>query len=153
MSARFCPAGRLEEDSLLAALQWQEPDVGPVPFLKSTRSFFQLFCHLRLCSLLQGGKPARGAGSCAGFSEKAQEMVELPAGQNPLPSYRRGPWASGGLPEWILQGLFTLLWPGQVKVSISLVHPSEGIRVLQYLQEKKPDRVLFQEPLPVREDF
>lgn len=38
---------------------------------------------------------------------------------------------------------FTLLWPGRVRVSISLVHPSEGIRVLQYLQEAKPDRVYF----------
>ncbi|KAI5948550.1 NXPE family member 3 [Manis javanica] len=27
---------RMEEDSLLAAFQWQVPDVGPVPFLKST---------------------------------------------------------------------------------------------------------------------
>lgn len=38
---------------------------------------------------------------------------------------------------------FTLLWPGEVKVSVSLVHPSEAVQVLQRLREERPDRVYF----------
>ncbi|XP_032894237.1 NXPE family member 3-like [Amblyraja radiata] len=36
---------------------------------------------------------------------------------------------------------FTLSWPGKVQVSVSLIHPSEGIKVLKRLREERPDRI------------
>ncbi|XP_043926894.1 NXPE family member 3 isoform X2 [Protopterus annectens] len=39
--------------------------------------------------------------------------------------------------------IFTILWEGIVKVSVLLVHPSEGIKVLKRLRDEKPDRVFF----------
>ncbi|XP_032888603.1 NXPE family member 3-like isoform X3 [Amblyraja radiata] len=36
---------------------------------------------------------------------------------------------------------FTLSWPGKVQVSLSLIHPSEGIEVLKRLREERSDRV------------
>nr|XP_048672498.1 NXPE family member 3 isoform X3 [Caretta caretta] len=46
------------------------------------------------------------------------------------------------------ESLFAAIqWPnpplGDVRVSVSLVHPSEGIQVLQRLREERPDRVFF----------
>lgn len=38
---------------------------------------------------------------------------------------------------------FTLLWPGRVNVSVTLVHSSEAIQILQHLRQEKPDRVYF----------
>ncbi|XP_032890403.1 NXPE family member 3-like [Amblyraja radiata] len=39
---------------------------------------------------------------------------------------------------------FTLSWPGKVQVSVSLVHPSEGVKVLKRLREERPDRIYMQ---------
>ncbi|KAG2457366.1 NXPE3 protein, partial [Polypterus senegalus] len=38
---------------------------------------------------------------------------------------------------------FSLLWPGEVHISIILVHPSEAVQVLKRLREERPDRVYF----------
>lgn len=40
--------------------------------------------------------------------------------------------------------LFPLLWPGVVRVKITMVHPSEAVAVLRRLQKEHPDRVIFQ---------
>ncbi|XP_007893964.2 NXPE family member 3 [Callorhinchus milii] len=39
---------------------------------------------------------------------------------------------------------FTLFWSGKVKVSVSLVHPSEAIQVLKRIRDERPDKVYFQ---------
>ncbi|MBN3303560.1 NXPE3 protein, partial [Amia calva] len=38
---------------------------------------------------------------------------------------------------------FALLWPGEVRVSVTLVHSSEAVQVLKRLREEHPDRVYF----------
>ncbi|XP_072901364.1 NXPE family member 3-like isoform X3 [Hemitrygon akajei] len=38
---------------------------------------------------------------------------------------------------------FTLFWPGEVHVSVSLVHPSEGVQALKRIRKENPDRVYF----------
>lgn len=136
---------RLEEDSLLAALQWQVPDVGPVPFLKSTdpsssyfvilnsAAFFKVGSQLEVLVHVQDfqGKPKKYGGD---YLQARIHSPKLQAGAvGRVVDYQNG----------FYKVFFTLLWPGRVKVSISLVHPSEGIRVLQNLQEEKPDRVYF----------
>ncbi|XP_060733252.1 NXPE family member 3-like [Tachysurus vachellii] len=39
--------------------------------------------------------------------------------------------------------LFPLLWAGEVRVEITMVHPSEAVAVLKRLQEEQPDRVFY----------
>lgn len=136
---------RMEEDSLLAALQWQVPDVGSVPFLKSSdpsssyfvilnsAAFFRVGSQLEVLVHVHDfqGKPKKYGGD---YLQARIHSPKLQAGAvGRVVDYQNG----------FYKVFFTLLWPGKVKVSISLVHPSEGIRVLQHLQEEKPDRVYF----------
>ncbi|XP_061282986.1 NXPE family member 3 isoform X1 [Bos javanicus] len=136
---------RLEEDSLLAALQWQEPDVGPVPFLKSTDPSSSYFVILNSAAFFRVGSQLEVLVHVQDFQRKPKKY-----GGDYLQARIHSPKLQAGAVGRVVdyqngfyKVFFTLLWPGQVKVSISLVHPSEGIRVLQYLQEKKPDRVYF----------
>ncbi|XP_019566778.1 NXPE family member 3 isoform X2 [Rhinolophus sinicus] len=136
---------RVEEDSLLAALQWQVPDVGSVPFLKSSdpsssyfvilnsAAFFRVGSQLEVLVHVHDfqGKPKKYGGD---YLQARIHSPKLQAGAvGRVVDYQNG----------FYKVFFTLLWPGKVKVSISLVHPSEAIRVLQHLQEEKPDRVYF----------
>ena len=38
---------------------------------------------------------------------------------------------------------FTLRWPGEVKVGVNLIHPSEGVHVLNKLREEVPTRFAY----------
>lgn len=76
---------RLEEDSLLAALQWQLPDVGPIPFLKSTDPSSSYFVILNSAAFFKVGSQLEVLVHVQDFQKKAQEVWwRLPAGQNPL---------------------------------------------------------------------
>uniref|UniRef100_A0ABK0LIE9 Neurexophilin and PC-esterase domain family, member 3 n=1 Tax=Rattus norvegicus TaxID=10116 RepID=A0ABK0LIE9_RAT len=136
---------RLEEDALLAASKWKVPDVDLVPFVKSTdpsssyfvilnsAAFFRVGSQLEVLVHVQDfrGKPKKYGGD---YLQARIHSPELQAGAvGRVVDYQNG----------FYKVFFTLLWPGRVRVSISLVHPSEGIRVLQRLQEEKPDRVYF----------
>lgn len=116
-----------------------------VPFVKSTdpsssyfvilnsAAFFRVGSQLEVLVHVQDfrGKPKKYGGD---YLQARIHSPELQAGAvGRVVDYQNG----------FYKVFFTLLWPGRVRVSISLVHPSEGIRVLQRLQEEKPDRVYF----------
>nr|XP_036854623.1 NXPE family member 3 isoform X3 [Manis javanica] len=136
---------RMEENSLLAAFQWQVPDVGPVPFLKSTDPSSSYFIILNSAAFFKVGSQLEVLVHVQDFQRKPKKY-----GGDYLQARIHSPMLQAGAVGRVVdyqngfyRVFFTLLWPGKVKVSISLVHPSEGIRVLQHLQEEKPDRVYF----------
>ncbi|XP_012879554.1 PREDICTED: NXPE family member 3 [Dipodomys ordii] len=136
---------RMEEDSLLAALQWQVPDMGPVPFVKSTDPSSSYFVILNSAGFFKVGSQLEVLVYVKDFQRKPKKY-----GGDYLQARIHSPKLQAGAVGRVVdyqngfyKVLFTLLWPGRVKVSVSLVHPSEGIRVLQHLQEEKPDRVFF----------
>ncbi|XP_035970161.1 NXPE family member 3 isoform X1 [Halichoerus grypus] len=136
---------RMEEDSLLAALQRQVPDVGPVPFLKSTDPSSSYFVILNSAAFFKVGSQLEVLVHVQDFQRKPKKY-----GGDYLQARIHSPKLQAGAVGRVVdyqngfyKVFFTLLWPGKVKVSISLVHPTEGIRVLQHLQEEKPHRVYF----------
>ncbi|XP_054981297.1 NXPE family member 3 [Sorex araneus] len=136
---------RLEEDSLLATLQWQLPKVGPVPFLQSTDPSSSYFVILNSATFFKVGSQLEVLVHVQDFQRRPKKY-----GGDYLQARIHSPKLQAGAVGQVVdyqngfyKVIFTLLWPGKVKVSISLVHPSEGIRVLQHLQEEKPDRVYF----------
>ncbi|XP_055116651.2 NXPE family member 3 isoform X2 [Symphalangus syndactylus] len=136
---------RMEEDSLLAALHWQVPDVGPVPFVKSTDPSSSYFVILNSAAFFKVGSQLEVLVHVQDFQRKPKKY-----GGDYLQARIHSPKLQAGAVGRVVdyqngfyKVFFTLLWPGKVKVSVSLVHPSEGIRVLQRLQEDKPDRVYF----------
>uniref|UniRef100_A0A8C5ZGU9 Neurexophilin and PC-esterase domain family member 3 n=1 Tax=Marmota marmota marmota TaxID=9994 RepID=A0A8C5ZGU9_MARMA len=136
---------RLEEDSLLATLQGQVPDVGLVPFVKSTDPSSSYFVILNSAAFFRVGSQLEVLVHVQDFQRKPKKY-----GGDYLQAKIHSPKLQAGAVGRVVdykngfyKVFFTLLWPGKVKVSISLVHPSEGIRVLQHLQEEKPDRVYF----------
>lgn len=136
---------RMEEDSLLAALHRQVPDVAPVPFVKSTDPSSSYFVILNSAAFFQVGSQLEVLVHVQDFQRKPKKY-----GGDYLQARIHSPKLQAGAVGRVVdyqngfyKVFFTLLWPGKVKVSIFLVHPSEGIRVLQRLQEDKPDRVYF----------
>uniref|UniRef100_G3SPF5 Neurexophilin and PC-esterase domain family member 3 n=1 Tax=Loxodonta africana TaxID=9785 RepID=G3SPF5_LOXAF len=134
-----------EEDSLLAALQWQVPGLGPVPFVKSTDPSSSYFVILNSGSFFKVGSQLEVLVRVQDFQRKPKQY-----GGDYLQARIHSPKLQAGAVGRVVDYqngfykiFFTLLWPGQVTVSVSLVHPSEGIRVLQQLQEERPDRVYF----------
>lgn len=136
---------RLEEDALLAASKWQVPDADLVPFVKSTDPASSYFVILNSAALFKVGSQLEVLVHVHDFQGKPKKY-----GGDYLQARIHSPKLQAGAVGRVVdyqngfyKVFFTLLWPGRVRVSISLVHPSEGIRVLQYLQEAKPDRVYF----------
>ncbi|XP_027721682.1 NXPE family member 3 [Vombatus ursinus] len=136
---------RLEEDSLLAALQSHEPYTDLVPFVKSTDpsssyfvilnsgAFFKVGSQLEVLVQVQDfqGRPKKYGGD---YLQARIHSPKLQAGAvGRVVDYQNG----------FYKVFFTLLWPGKVTVSVVLVHPSEAVQVLQHLQEVRPDRVYF----------
>ncbi|KAJ6662658.1 hypothetical protein lerEdw1_011297 [Lerista edwardsae] len=134
-----------EEESLFAAIQWPNPPEEKIPFLRSTdpsrSSFVILNSHARfkvgdqLEVLIHvkdyEGQPKQYGGD---YFQARIHSAHLKAGAiGRVVDYQNGSY----------KVYFTLLWPGEVMVSVSLVHPSEGIQVLQRLREERPDRVYF----------
>ncbi|KAM7132417.1 NXPE family member 3 isoform 5-T7 [Molossus nigricans] len=136
---------RVEEDSLLTALQWQMPDLGPVPFLQSSDPSSSYFVILNSAAFFKVGSQLEVLVHIQNFQRKPKKY-----GGDYLQARIHSPKLQAGAVGRVVdyqngfyKVFFTLLWPGRVQVSVSLVHPSEGIRVLQHLQEEKPDRVYF----------
>ncbi|XP_006890069.1 PREDICTED: NXPE family member 3-like [Elephantulus edwardii] len=136
---------RMEENSLLVASKWQVPELGPVPFVESTDPSSSYFVILNSAAFFKVGSQLEVIVHVQDYEGKAKKYggdylqarihtPELQAGAvGRVVDYQNG----------FYKVFFTLLWSGTVHVSILLVHPSEGIRVLQHLQEEKPDRVYF----------
>lgn len=136
---------RLEEDALLAASKWKVPDADLVPFVKSTDPSSSYFVILNSAAFFRVGSPLEVLVHVQDFQGQPKNY-----GGDYLQARIHSPRLQAGAVGRVVdyqngfyKVFFTLLWPGRVRVSVSLVHPSEGIRVLQRLQEEKPDRVYF----------
>ncbi|XP_008106015.2 NXPE family member 3 isoform X1 [Anolis carolinensis] len=136
---------REEEEALFASLQWPKPHADNIPFVRSTdpslSSFVILNPHkqykvgdqLEVLVHMQDyeGRPKQYGGD---YLQTRIHSAPLKAGAiGRILDYQNGTYRL----------FFTLLWAGEVMVSVSLVHPSEGIQVLQRLREEKPDRAYF----------
>uniref|UniRef100_A0A8D0HGS2 Neurexophilin and PC-esterase domain family member 3 n=1 Tax=Sphenodon punctatus TaxID=8508 RepID=A0A8D0HGS2_SPHPU len=136
---------RAEEESLFAAIQWPKPPEGKIPFVKSTdpahSNFVILNPHTRFkvgdqLEVLVHMKDFQGNLKQYGgdYLQARIHSAHLKAGATGrVVDYQNGSY----------KVFFTLFWPGEVTVSVSLVHPSEGIQVLEHLREERPDRVYF----------
>ncbi|XP_034268625.1 NXPE family member 3 [Pantherophis guttatus] len=134
-----------EEESLFAAVQWPKPPENKVPFVRSTDPFHSNFMILnsnanyRVGDQLEvlvhmkdyDGNPKQYGGD---YLQSRIHSADLKAGAiGRTVDYQNGSYRI----------FFKLLWPGEVTVSVSLVHPSEGIQLLYRLQEERPDRAYF----------
>lgn len=87
---------RVEEDSLLAALQWQVPDVGLVPFVKSTSPSSSYFVILNSEAFFEVGSQLEVLVHVQDFKESQRSMVETTCRpESILPGCKLGLWA-----EW-----------------------------------------------------
>uniref|UniRef100_A0A8D2LT38 Neurexophilin and PC-esterase domain family member 3 n=1 Tax=Varanus komodoensis TaxID=61221 RepID=A0A8D2LT38_VARKO len=136
---------REEEESLFAAMRWPKPPEDKIPFVRSTDASHSTFVILNTHKNFKvgdqlevlvhmkdyEGKPKQYGGD---YLQTRIHSAHLKAGATGrVVDYQNGSY----------RVFFTLLWPGEVMVSVSLVHPSEGIQVLKRLQEERPDRAYF----------
>lgn len=134
-----------EEAALFAALQWPKPQEDKTPFVRSTdpshsnfvivnaHARFKVGDQLEVLVYMRDyeGKPKHYGGD---YLQTRIHSAHLKAGAvGRVLDYQNGSY----------RVFFSLLWPGEVMVSVSLVHPSEGIQVLQRLREDRPDRAYF----------
>lgn len=134
-----------EEVSLLTAIQWPKPPVDKIPFERSTdpshshfvilnpQTPFKVGDQLEVLVHVKDyeGEPKQYGGD---YLQTRIHSAHLKAGATGrVVDYQNGSY----------KVFFLLLWPGEVTVSVSLVHSSEGIQVLQRLREGRPNRVYF----------
>uniref|UniRef100_UPI00398EA552 NXPE family member 3-like isoform X1 n=2 Tax=Pristiophorus japonicus TaxID=55135 RepID=UPI00398EA552 len=141
----FTPEERSEGTILMKMIEWPKPPKPAVPFLKSSdpshvhfvivnsgKTFYvgdQLQVMLRMNDF--EGHPKQYGG------DYLQGRIHTPA----LKAGSAGTVVDNQNGFYYIN--FNLSWPGKVEVSVSLVHPSEGIQVLDRLREEQPDRVYF----------
>ncbi|XP_053563521.1 NXPE family member 3 [Bombina bombina] len=138
-------AEHAEEQSLLKSLEWPGPPHGRNQFLKSTDAAHSRFVILQSQAKLNVGSILEVLVRMHDFEGKPKKY-----GGDYLQARIHTPLLKAGAVGKVVDHqngfytvYFTLLWPGRVSVSITLVHPSEGIQVLQRLRREKPDRVYF----------
>ncbi|XP_054657651.1 NXPE family member 3 isoform X3 [Grus americana] len=134
-----------EQESLLAAILWPKPPDGKIAFVESTDPAHSDFVIVKPSRFFKVGDELEVLVRVKDFQGKPKQY-----GGDYLQARIHSPLLKAGATGRIVDcrnGLykvfFTLLWPGEVKVSVSLVHPSEAIQVLLRLREEKPDRVYF----------
>ncbi|XP_034646253.1 NXPE family member 3 isoform X3 [Trachemys scripta elegans] len=134
-----------EEESLFAAIQWPNPPVGKIPFIRSTDPAHSNFVIVNSHVRFKVGDQLEVSVHMKDFQGKPKQY-----GGDYIQARIHSPLLKAGATGRVVDDqngfykvFFTLLWPGEVKVSVSLVHPSEGIQVLQRLREERPDRVYF----------
>ncbi|NXX16571.1 NXPE3 protein, partial [Podargus strigoides] len=136
---------QVEQELLLASIQWPKPPDGKIAFVQSTDPTHSDFVIVKPSGLFRVGDELEVLVHMKDFQGKPKQY-----GGDYLQARIHSPLLKAGAAGRIVDcrnGLykvfFTLLWPGEVKVSVSLVHPSEAIQVLLRLREEKPDRVYF----------
>ncbi|XP_063809671.1 NXPE family member 3 isoform X2 [Pseudophryne corroboree] len=134
-----------EQKSLLKALEWPAPPHGKVIFLRSTDAAHSHFVILQSQSRFKVGDAMEVLVRMRDFEGNPKQY-----GGDYLQARIHTPLLKAGAVGKVLDHkngfysvFFTLLWPGSVTVSLTLVHPSEAIQVLQHLREQKSDRVYF----------
>ena len=143
------PEEALEDRYLLNSIAWPKAPTGPAPapLIQSSDPVHSLFNLLplkiqrewrvgdQLEALVQmhdfQGRPKRYGGD---FLVARLHSPELGAGvAGRVVDHLNGSYSA----------LFPLLWQGTAQVVITMVHSSEGVAVLQRLQEQRSDRVFF----------
>nr|XP_033796723.1 NXPE family member 3 isoform X2 [Geotrypetes seraphini] len=139
------PAEQAEEKYLLAATEWTLPPARNVPFLQSTDPLHSHFVILNSNFHFQVGDPLEVLIRMYDFQNRPKQY----GGDYVQVKIHSPPQKAGAVgrvedhQNGFYTAYFTLLWPGKIIVSVTLVHPSEGVAVLQRLREHKPDRVYF----------
>uniref|UniRef100_A0A8C5TUM2 Neurexophilin and PC-esterase domain family member 3 n=1 Tax=Malurus cyaneus samueli TaxID=2593467 RepID=A0A8C5TUM2_9PASS len=136
---------QVEQESLLAGIQWPKPPDGKIAFEQSTDPAQSDFVIVKPSRFFKVGDQLEVLVRMRDFQGKPKQY-----GGDYLQARIHSPVLKAGAAGRIVDcqnGLykvfFTLLWPGEVKVSVSLVHPSEAVQVLLRLREERPDRVYF----------
>ncbi|XP_059822004.1 NXPE family member 3-like [Hypanus sabinus] len=141
----FTPEERSEGVALIKMIEWPKPPRPNVPFQKSSdpsHAYFvilnsgktvyvgdQLQVMVRMYDF--EGNPKQYGGD---YLQARIHTPELKAGSaGTVTDHQNGTYHIN----------FTLFWPGEVHVSVSLVHPSEGVQALKRIRKEKPDRVYF----------
>ncbi|XP_067897010.1 NXPE family member 3-like isoform X2 [Heterodontus francisci] len=141
----FTPEERSEGTFLLKMIEWPKPPNPAVSYQKSSDpshvrfvilNFAKTFCvGDQLQVMLQmndfEGHPKQYGG------DYLQARIHTPA----LKAGSAGTVIDNQNGSYLIN--FNLSWPGKVEVSVSLVHPSEGVQALQRLREEWPGRVYF----------
>ncbi|XP_029444120.1 NXPE family member 3-like isoform X1 [Rhinatrema bivittatum] len=139
------PEERAEEEWLLAASEWPLPPAGTTLFLHSTDPAHSHFVILNSHLHFLVGDPLEVLIRMYDFQGRPKQYGgDYVQAKIHSPSQKAG--ATGRVVDHrngFYTAYFTLMWPGKVTVSVTLVHPSEGVGVLQRLRERKPDRVFF----------
>ncbi|KAE8625145.1 hypothetical protein XENTR_v10006172 [Xenopus tropicalis] len=134
-----------EQESLLQSLEWPGPPHRKITFLKSSDAAHS-------CFVILNSQKTFAVGDVIEVLVRVQDFEGRPKkyGGDYLQARIHTPSLKAGAVGKVVDhqnGFYTvffiLLWPGNVTVSVVLVHPSEGIQVLQRLREEKPDRVYF----------
>ncbi|XP_072901359.1 NXPE family member 3-like isoform X1 [Hemitrygon akajei] len=141
----FTPEERSEGAALIKMIEWPKPPRPNVPFQKSSdpshayfvilnsgKTFYvgdQLQVMVRMYDF--EGNPKQYGGD---YLQARIHTPELKAGSaGTVIDHQNGTYHIN----------FTLFWPGEVHVSVSLVHPSEGVQALKRIRKENPDRVYF----------
>ncbi|XP_078544799.1 NXPE family member 3 [Lissotriton helveticus] len=134
-----------EEEALIAETAWPQPSSRKTHFLKSTDPNHSRFVILKSQGDFTVGDQLEVLVRVYDFEGKPK-----PYGGDYIQARIYSPPVKAGAIGKVLDHrngfytiYFTLPWPGEARVSVSLVHPSEGIQILQWLREKRPDRVYF----------
>ncbi|XP_038622042.1 NXPE family member 3 isoform X2 [Tachyglossus aculeatus] len=136
---------RAEEASLLAALRWRDAPREPVPLARSSDPASSYFVILQAGAAFRVGDPLEVLIHVRDFQGRPKQYggdyLQVKIHSPPLRAGAVGRVADSG--NGFYRASFALLWPGEVTVAVSLVHPSEAIPVLRRLREEKPHRVYF----------
>ncbi|XP_067849189.1 NXPE family member 3-like [Heptranchias perlo] len=139
----FTPEERSEGTFLMKMIEWPKPPNPAVPFLKSSDPSHVHFVILNSAKTFYVGDQLQVTLRMIDFEGHPKQYGgDYLQGRIHTPALKAG---SAGTVIDNQDGFyyinFNLSWPGKVEVSVSLVHPSEGIQVLERLRKERPDRV------------
>ncbi|XP_067849191.1 NXPE family member 3-like [Heptranchias perlo] len=141
----FTPEERSEKTFLMKMIEWPKPPNPVVPFLKSSDPSHVHFVILNSAKTFYVGDQLQVMLRMFDFEGHPKQYGgDYLQGRIHTPALKAG---SAGTVIDNQNGFyyinFNLSWPGKVEVSVSLVHPSEGIQALERLRKERPDRVYF----------
>ncbi|XP_067896096.1 NXPE family member 3-like [Heterodontus francisci] len=142
----FTPEERSEGTFLMKMIEWPKPPNPAVPFLKSSDPSHARFVILNSAKTFYVGDQLQVMLQMNDFEGHPKQY-----GGDYLQARIHTPALKAGSAGTVIDNQngsyyinFNLSWPGKVEVSVSLVHPSEGVQALERLREEHPDRVYFQ---------
>ncbi|XP_059822182.1 NXPE family member 3-like isoform X1 [Hypanus sabinus] len=139
----FTPEERLEGSALMKLIEWPKPPNAEVPFQKSSDPSHTCFVILNSSKTFYVGDQLQVMVRMYNFEGKPKQY-----GGDYLQARIHTPELKAGSAGTVIDHQngfyyinFNLFWAGKVQVSVSLVHPSEGIQVLWRLREEQPFRI------------